>query len=74
MALYVLRRNPTGLVYDCNDGFVIRAGSEFRARMVASEHAADEGPEVWCDVSRSTCDILSEAGDEIVVMADFHAG
>lgn len=74
MALWVLRRTTEQPVYDVNNGFVIRAHTSFRARLIASEHAGDEGPEVWRDASKSTCVTLPSVGGEIVVMADFNAG
>lgn len=75
MALFVLRRiDMDSPAYDAFNGFVIRCNNHTRARIVASEHAGDEGPDVWKDVTRSTCVVLSEVGKEVVVMADFNAG
>ncbi|MGI9408479.1 MAG: hypothetical protein ACR2OV_00295 [Hyphomicrobiaceae bacterium] len=75
MALFVLRRlDMDAPIYDANNGFVVRAGTALRARFIAAEHAADEGPETWKDANRSTCEALSDVGNDIIVMADFNAG
>jgi hypothetical protein len=75
--LWLLRRNTElkwAPVYDCNDGFVIRAETEADARKIASEQRGDEGSEVWLSSEKSTCDELLQSGDVGVVLQDFHAG
>ena len=76
MALWLIEREPDdGLArYDAYWGFVIRAHNPFRARILASESAGDEGPEVWRDESRTKCTAISEVGSEEIVLSDFNAG
>lgn len=75
MKLYLLtRRNGDNKpVYDCNDGFVVRAVNEDCARMCANALACDEGY-IWNDITQTTCEELTINGPEEVVLADFHAG
>ena len=72
MKLWVLRHNGCG--YDEHRGFIMRARSAKKARAMAAGAAADEGPNVWRDATRSTCEELTLDGAEGVVMSDFNAG
>jgi hypothetical protein len=74
MRLWLLKRRYAIPVYDCNDGFVIRAGSEVTARFWASQKAADEGPNTWIDTTHSTCEPLEQDGESGVILIDFNAG
>ena len=77
MRLWQLTRTDAGgRIYDCYDGYIIRAPSEERARQIANEHPADEGP-VWTDPTKVTCECIGDSLDgsgEAVIMTDFHAG
>ena len=77
MKLYLLERNafqPAMVIYDCNNGFVIRADTEQRAREIASQQQGDEGRSTWLDPKLSSCRELSADGPEQVVIRDFNAG
>ena len=68
--------------YDKTFGFVIRANTEDDARRIADENMGDEGRGVflgsvtaktknpWLDSRYSTCEILSDVGEEGVVIED----
>lgn len=77
MQLYLLRREPfeSALpIYDCNNGFVIRAKSAAKARMLASRQRGDEGSETWLSSHTASCIELTIDGPEEVVLRDFNAG
>lgn len=80
MKLWLLERSREGRerdrVYDCANGFVIRAETEEDARIVASERPnhGDEGPDCWLDVNRSDATELSVEGSPGVILQDFHHG
>lgn len=74
--LWLLRRvnKPGAPIYDCADGFVVRAPSEPDARGLAAQSAGDEGADVWLSAEFSACHELQRAGDPEVVLHDFNAG
>ena len=72
--LWVLKRIESRPVYDCSDGFVIRAVDAAEARLMASKKAGDEGPDAWLSSDRSSCDELLQSGQAEVILIDFHAG
>jgi len=61
--------------YDEARAFVVSAPCSLHARAFAADNCGDEGPTVWTDSTRSTCDRIDDdvpaAG---VVIRDFHAG
>ena len=59
--------------YDKAFGFVVRAGSERLARMIASRDAGDEEAEPWLDEKQTTCVELVADGDAKIVLKDFWA-
>lgn len=77
--------NPWEPWYDKAFGFVVRAETQERARALAQEQAGDEkrgaflgrktaATQVpWLDENYSTCEPLTDDGDEGIVMMDFHA-
>lgn len=73
--LWILKRKDEfSPQYDANNGFVIRAASEDRARELASTKSSDEGPNTWINPTASTCERLCPDGDEEVILVDFNAG
>lgn len=72
--IFILRRLEEEPEYDAVNGFVIRAGSHAHARRIASENAKDEGPSVWMDVDRSTCNQIGEKGLDGVILKDVNEG
>lgn len=73
MRLWLLRRSDPRLIYDTNEGFVIRAESEAAARGLANSQAADEGA-IWEDPAASSCEPLDHDGSRGIVLIDFNAG
>lgn len=78
MKLWILR--PIGISHPCWEpwydksfGFVIRAETSKRARIIASERSGDERPEAWLKEMNSTCIELSQDGPEEEIMCDFNA-
>jgi len=74
MKLWKLTRERQRPIYDSNHGFVVRAGTEADARQIASDAAADEGPEVWRSAAQSECVELLPDGIRGVILRDFNAG
>lgn len=76
MKLWLLTRitDDKSPIYDCADGFVIRAETETAARRYATEQAGDEGKLVWAWSLKSLCVELTAEGEPGVVLQDFHAG
>lgn len=77
MKLWLLERN--GLIqgmpiWDCNNGFVIRAETEQHAREIASQQRGDEGSATWLDPQRASCRELTGDGPQEVILRDFNAG
>ena len=73
--------NPWEPWCDTKFGFVIRAGSEARARIIAQSLAGFETHNApltsktpWLDDKYSTCDELTAEGDEEVLLIDGRAG
>ena len=73
MKLYLLERISNDLIYDNNDGHIIRAKSAKRARELAQEVAADEGP-IWEDLQKVSCKAVTYKGEEGFILTDFQAG
>ena len=59
--------------YDKCFGVIVRAGSEWKARTMASEQHGDEGPDVWLTHEKTSCKLLLAEGEEEVIMVDFNA-
>jgi hypothetical protein len=47
---------------------ILRAKSEPRAREIAAANHCDEGPDIWTDATKSTCELLKTTGDEAVIL------
>jgi hypothetical protein len=62
------------VIYDANNGFVIRAETEQHAREIASQQRGDEGSSTWLDPRRSSCRELTADGPTEVIIRDFNAG
>ncbi len=60
--------------WDCNMGFVIRADSEYAARVLAESVTGDEPLGAWLDGTQTTCEELTADGGTDIVLRDFHAG
>ena len=72
MKLWILTRiNPDG--YDVYNGHVIRAKTEYDARQMANQKAADEG-RIWHSSALATCTELAANGPEGIQLSDFNAG
>lgn len=75
MRLFLLvRTENVGPIYDCNNGCVVRAKNETEARKLAATLRGDEGPDVWTDPKRSSCETIPSQGEPGIIMVDFHAG
>jgi len=78
MKLWILTRKQESkrwdVLYDVALGFVVRAGSEKKARQTASEQAGDEGREAWLDAKHSDCELLTPDGEAGVILCDFNNG
>lgn len=87
MKLWVLYAIPPfAEQYDCNRGFVVRAESEFAARLWAAQTGGDEQPRVdsgeavkrpfngWLDRKNASCEELLAEGDAGMILQDFNAG
>jgi hypothetical protein len=76
LKLYLLKRiiHPRDPIWDCNDGFIIRAQTQTMARSIASDAAGDEGPATWLEADCSTCEELNVNGPSAIILRDFHAG
>ncbi len=79
MRIWILRKIGDGTwppEWDCCYGMVIRAGTEAAARKFAAKRppAGDEGPNVWLDPAKTTCEELTAEGEEGVVIIDFLHG
>lgn len=72
MKLWILRRPDGPPHYDVADGFVVRAESEYDARMFAAAKCGDEGPNVW--VKKASCQELPLDGESGILLKDFNAG
>lgn len=55
--------------YGTNIDLVVRAQSAKRAREIAAENAAHEGPEVWLDPKMTKCEPVFENGPEALIVA-----
>lgn len=76
MKLWILKPvdpdgGPWNPWYDKTFGLVVRAGTEGRARVLASHCCGDEGAPTWLDGNLVSCDALESAGDEEVIIRDF---
>lgn len=76
MNIYLLKLREDLGGYDCQDGVVVRAKNEVRARSVAATSHGDEGGGVWTAPADSSCEIVAMdvPGDEGMILRDFHAG
>lgn len=77
MKLWLLERDPfqpAMVIYNANNGFVIRAETEQHAREIASQQRGDEGSVTWLDPKRSKCRELTADGPPELVLRDFNAG
>jgi hypothetical protein len=86
MKLWILRVNEDRSVeypdpwhpsYDKFHGFLIRAESEERARILADRNGGDEnnkGQHPWLNSEFSTCEELSVDGVEEILISDYLAG
>lgn len=57
--------------YDKAFAFVVRAGDEKAARVLASKKAGDEGAAAWLNVEASTCVELDKEGLAEVIIRDY---
>lgn len=69
--------------WDCAYGFVVRAEDERSAREFVARSrerddwentTGDEGPEVWRDVTLTSCVELTGEGEPEIILRDFVAG
>ena len=75
MKLWLIERHEDDVGYDESAGFVVRAETEHAARVLASKRRrGDENPSVWLDQNESSCEQITEEGDEAVILTDFKAG
>ena len=72
MNLYLLKmkKNPEP---GENEGFVIRAGNEQKARILAVRRAEDEGAKTWLDPSKSNATVLAQnvEGKEQIILESY---
>lgn len=61
-------------VYDCANGFVVRASDESEARGFASDQCGEEGSAAWRMAEYSICQELPKDGNAGIILRDFHAG
>jgi hypothetical protein len=62
--------NPWEPWYDKTFGFVVRAATEERAREIAESERGAEHSGAWLDSRYSTCEVLTAAGVEGLVIED----
>ena len=82
MKLYLVNlkdRRWEDCLYDAFDAHVVAAPSPYRARVLVSNAAADEGRAVWLDASKSTVTEIGvpkiEFGSEPrIILSSFNAG
>jgi hypothetical protein len=65
--------SPWSPWYDKAFGFVIRAESEERARLIAAENCGDEKEEAWLNPILSSCKELFLEGEEEMILRDYAA-
>ncbi len=74
MNLYILKPVEHWVPwYDKCFGVIVRADTERKARELASEQHGDEGPEVWLNSEKTTCEYLMAEGEQEVIMINFAA-
>jgi len=73
MRLYILNNITSGPSFEINHTIVVRAKSPERAHQLASSVAIDEGPQIWLDPEKSTCEWLESKGNEEVIITDNNA-
>ena len=65
-------------IYDCANGFVVRAETEDDARSFADSQGGDETRrpfhDTWLQPKYATCEELTGDGEPGVVLCDFNAG
>ena len=78
MNLYLLERKDEKILYDANDGFVVRAKSAKRARDLANLRVSDErhslGDDIWLNPKKSSCRQIKKTGLEMIILRDYNAG
>ena len=74
MKLWHVYKTEGQFGYDCSHAFAIRAETAVKARLLAAEAAGDEGPAVWLDAEKTTCNELTPDGISAVIVHDFNAG
>jgi hypothetical protein len=73
MKLWLLERvDNDEFHYDENEGFVIAAPNELRAREIANDNRSDEG-EIWEKVEEVTCREITKKEPEGVVLLSYWA-
>ena len=72
MGLFLLKKKKPG-PYDSFDAFLIRAKDPQKARNIANNIHADEGP-IWEDPKLSSCRIVKEEGGPKIIISSFNAG
>lgn len=76
--LWLLERLEERPVYDCNNGMIVAADTEDKARFLASSRDyGDEDPALWLDAKRSSIVLIGMALPTVksgVVLRDFLAG
>lgn len=60
--------------WDCAFGFVVRAGTPKKARLLASKRHGDEESGPWLNPKLVKCSQLKPSGKESVILMDFNAG
>ena len=74
MRLFLLRRLSEINKLDVMDGIVVRAYSEWDARVIAEAHRGDEVRRTWLDPLLSSCVLLTNTGEYGAIIRDFNAG
>lgn len=76
MKLWILRPidendSPWEPWYDKAFGFVVRAENVEKARQIAAIWSGREGEEAWTNPYLSTCNELTQIGDEDMIIRNF---
>lgn len=64
MYLFLLKRRPSDLIYDCMNSCVVAAPNREDARQMTSVYHGAEGREVWLTSQGSSCTEIGLAHDE----------
>ena len=76
MNIYLLKRKADRAGYDVANGFVVRANTAKKARLLASREAGDEGDIKWIRPKYSSLECIGECSstmNEAVILRDFNA-